>query len=246
MLTPFTIRLAGKTISVQAQFSQTRDICRDYLFDGKPDFSVCVTSKDILKERQRSEIQDLKQGKTPHNYSDKYLEALALYRKIADSFTQYQTLLIHGSAVSVDGNGYLFTAPSGTGKSTHVRLWRELLGERAIIINDDKPLISFGDGGVFIHGTPWCGKHHLNTNVSVPLKAICILTRGEKDCIEKLDRAEVMPILIQQTYRPQNAEGMHTVLSELDRLTRSVGLYRLACTMNLSAAQVSFEAMSGC
>ena len=241
---PFNIQLAGITIAVQTQFPQTEIFCKNYLSKNTADFSIIITPEDIIREREKSAMIDLKEGRKIHRHFDEYLETLALYRKIADKLTDYRTILVHGSAVAVDGQGYLFTAPSGTGKSTHVRLWRELLGERAIIINDDKPLISQNESGVYIHGTPWCGKHNLNTNISVPLKAICLLTRGEKDYIEPIESATAMPMLLQQTHRPQNGEKIRSVLSSVEHLSKTVRFYRLECTMNPTAAKISFNTMS--
>ena len=111
------------------------------------------------------------------------METLAVYRKIADQMLSYDTLLFHGSVVAVDETGYLFTAKSGTGKSPHARLWREYLGERAVMVNDDKPLLQITKNGVIAYGTPWDGKHHLSSNIAVPLKAICILTRASENHI---------------------------------------------------------------
>ena len=96
----------------------------------------------------------------------------------------YDTILFHGSVIAVDGIGYLFTAKSGTGKSTHTRLWREYFGDRAAMVNDDKPLLKITDSSVIAYGTPYNGKHRLGTNISVPLKAICILTRAADNHIE--------------------------------------------------------------
>ena len=80
----------------------------------------------------------------------------------------------------MDGQAVLFTAKSGTGKSTHTKLWRDLFGERAVMVNDDKPLLRILKDGVLVCGTPWDGKHRLSTNCALPLKAICILERGKK------------------------------------------------------------------
>ena len=80
----------------------------------------------------------------------------------------------------MDGEAYIFTAVSGTGKSTHAMLWREVFGERVRMINDDKPLIRITpEGKAVVYGTPWDGKHHLSKNSAFPLKAICWLTRAK-------------------------------------------------------------------
>ena len=110
--------------------------CAAYVSDGPVDFSVTTTKEDIEYERSRAEIP---------GYSDGYLEELAVYRKISEKMPYYDTILFHGSVVAVDGAAYLCTAASGTGKSTHTRLWREYLGDNAVMVNDDKPLITVTD-----------------------------------------------------------------------------------------------------
>ena len=127
--------------------------------------------------------------------ADAYIETLAVYRKIAEQMPTYDTVLFHSSAVAVDGAAYLFAAKSGTGKSTHARLWRELLGDRAIMINDDKPLLRITDAGATVFGTPWNGKHRLGTNGSAPVRAICVLERGVQNNIERIGPKEAYPIL---------------------------------------------------
>lgn len=241
---PFTIRLAGTTIRVQVRYKRTKNLCRDYICSGEPDFSVCVTPEDIIREREAAARQDARAGSEIQVHDDAYLETLALYRKIADCMALRNILLVHGSCICVDGQGYLFTAPSGTGKSTHTRLWRELLGERAIMINDDKPLVSIGEQGAYVHGTPWCGKHRMHTNLSVPLRGICILSRGETDRIRPITGAEAMPVLLQQTHRPKDARGMCAMLASVEHLMGQVRLYRLECTMNIDAARVACAAMA--
>ena len=171
-------------------------------------------------------------------------ESLAVYRKIVEKMPFWDTLLLHGSAVAVDGQAYLFTARSGTGKSTHTRLWREFLGDRAVMINDDKPLIRVSDSAAEIFGTPWDGKHHLSTNTCVPLKAVCILERAEENSIREITSQEALPILMQQTYRPMDAAAMRQTLVLISRLMKAVRFFRLSCNMDVSAAELSYSVMS--
>jgi len=146
--------------------------------------------------------------------------------------------------IAVDGVGYMFTAKSGTGKSTHARLWREQFGDRAVMINDDKPLLKITDAGVIAYGTPWNGKHHLDTNTSVPLKAICILCRGETNRIEPVGKKEAYPLLCQQSNRAADPEGMLRTLKLIESLSGSVALYRLTCNMDPEAALVAYQGMN--
>ena len=146
--------------------------------------------------------------------------------------------------VAVDGKGYLFTAVSGTGKSTHTRLWREYLGDRAVMVNDDKPLLKIKDN-VTVYGTPWDGKHHLSSNISVPLKSICVLERSAVNHIEEITKKQIYPMLIQQSYRPQEGAKLKKLLQLTERLADSVALYRLGCNMDIDAAMIAYEKMKG-
>ena len=238
-------RFAEKNVEINALYSDIHDLCRDYRSDGIPDFVVGTTLEDIATERVRSEREDALEGIPTRYFSDAYLETLAVYRKIAEKMPDYDTVLFHGSAVCVDGEGYLFTAKSGTGKSTHARLWREFLGSRAVMINDDKPLIRVGEGKAVAYGTPWDGKHRLSSNIAVPLKAVCILERAAENRIREVTRSEALPMLVQQTYRPMDAAAMGKTLNLIDRLAGSVKLYRLGCNMSIEAAKVAYNAMKG-
>jgi hypothetical protein len=177
-------------------------------------------------------------------HSDAYLEITAVQRKIVEELVGFDVLLFHGSVVAVDGGAYLFTAKSGTGKSTHTRLWREVLGDRAVMINDDKPLLMIGKEQVTVYGTPWNGKHRLGANIVVPLKAICILERGVENRIAKISAGEALRMLLQQSNRPANTILLPKYMELVDRVADSVCFYRLQCNMDLEAAQVAFGTMS--
>jgi serine kinase of HPr protein (carbohydrate metabolism regulator) len=157
----------------------------------------------------------------------------------------YDTVLFHGSCIAVDGAAYLFAAKSGTGKSTHTRLWREYLGERAFMVNDDKPLIRVQDGRALVFGTPWDGKHHLSRNTAVPLRALCILQRAARNSIEPVSAAQSLPMLLQQVYRPADGEALKKTLALVESLATSVSLWRLGCNMDIEAAQIAYNAMKG-
>ena len=200
---------------------------------------------DIAFEREKSEREDRLEGIPVRKFTDAYLETVAVQRKITECLFAYDTLLFHGSVVAVDGEGYLFTAKSGTGKSTHTRLWREMLGDRAVMVNDDKPFLRLTEDAVLACGSPWNGKHGLGRNMSVPLKAVCILERGEENRIQKISAKQVLPMLVQQSNRPMDSRWMLKYLELLDKLASGVAFYRLACNTDPQAALVSYQAMSG-
>lgn len=238
-----TYLLADLLIRIRSIYDEVHTLCRDYAAEGEPLFTVTTGPSDIEEERRQSAITRKEDGLPPFDFPDPYLETLAVYRQIATRAAAHNRLLMHGSVLSVDGQAYMFTARSGTGKSTHVRLWRELFGQRAVMVNDDKPLLHVEPEQVTVFGTPWDGKHHLSTNTSAPLRAICILTRSENNHIREIAPREALEMLLRQTYHPDDPMGLLTVLDLLDKLSRSVRFYILGCNMQPEAAIVSATGM---
>ena len=236
-------RFAGLDIQVESVHETVHQLCKEYRFDGIPCFAVKTDAADIELEREKAVKEDIKEGREPILWMDGYLETLAVYRKIAEILPEYDGFVFHGSAIAVDRQGYIFTAASGTGKSTHARLWRELLGNRAVMVNDDKPIIRFVDGAPYVFGTPWDGKHHLSANITVPLKAICILERAKENSIHEITKRDALPMLIQQAYRPADPQALAKTLKLIYRM--QARLYRLRCNMEISAAELSYGTMKG-
>lgn len=239
----FTVKLADKIIYIENIHPELKDFCKDYLVGAcTADFSIQLSQEDILFERQHT---------TEDNFSSAYLETLALLRKIADIFPNYQRFLIHGASISYNDEGFLFTAPSGTGKSTHIRLWKQYLGDDVKIVNGDKPFISMenkdekGNLRPLIYGTPWAGKEHWQRNCSRPLKAICFIERGTTNTIRRLDPGDCITKLFTQIYLPDNATSAAHTLELVDMLVKHIPLYILTCDMSEDAVQCSFETLTG-
>lgn len=239
----FTIEVAGLRAGVAAHFDSTRRYCEKYLTEGTPEVEVAVSMADIAFEREKCRQENQRSGVPVQDFPDAYLETIALQRKITYALFPRRTLLFHGSVVAVDGAAYLFTAVSGTGKSTHTALWRRMLGEKAVMINDDKPFLRVENDRVLAFGTPWSGKHRLDTNTSAPLKAICILERGAENGITPIPAREALPMLFQQSTRPPENAQMPAYMDLIDGVARNVEFYRLRCNMDPDAAQVAYEGM---
>ena len=242
-MTEFTVMLAEIPVRIRPIHPEMADFLAQYRCEEEPAFTLEMSREDLERERRISAETHARKGESAPRSSDRYLETLAIYRKLAEELLERDVLLFHGSAVAVDGEAYLFTAPSGTGKSTHARLWREAFGDRAVMINDDKPLLRVSEEGVRVYGTPWNGKHRLGGNLSAPLKALCVLTRDERNHIEPISREEAFAVLFQQSYRPAREENLPRLLALLERLSRKVGLYRLGCNMEPEAAIISYQGM---
>ena len=238
----FTITVAGISAEIHALYSSTKTFCQDYLSNDVPLFSVTITQQDIDYERNKSEKESRLTGNPVLHYKDSYLETLAVYRKLTEKLLHYHIILFHGAVLTMEEKAYLFTAPSGTGKTTHIHLWKQVFGNSVSILNGDKPLLKITQDGIFACGTPWQGKENEGENRIVPLKAICILERSETNRIESMTFSQAFPVLLQQTYRPTKTEAFIKTM-KLIRELHQVDLYRLGCNMNSEAAEVAYVGM---
>ena len=211
-----------------------------YESKGTPDFYIRVTDEDIRREDIANLCND------GWRITPVALEFFAIQRQIVSCLSNLGVILFHGSAICVDGRTYIFTAPSGTGKSTHSRFWRELLQDHDVVmVNDDKPFLKVEEGRVTAYGSPWRGKEGLGCNMSAPVEAICSISQGTENAIREATPEEMFTIFYEQSFRPFDKEGTENHLHNLDVLTRNVRLYKLECDMSLDAARLSYGTMAG-
>ena len=225
--------LADTVFEIDTLWQATHQLLRDYRTGDPAEIQISTTESDIQIEKELSEEK---------RFSDAYYETLAVQRKVSHALLEKDVLLFHGSAISMDGDGYIFAAPSGTGKSTHARLWRERYGGRVAMVNDDKPFLKIAGSGATIYGSPWDGKHRLSSNISVPLKAIAILARAKENRIERIDPSAALTALMQQSYREEDVAGIFPLILKLAEL---VPVYALRCNMAVSAAETAYKGMRG-
>ena len=228
-------RIAGLAIEIRARYEYVARQCAAYLApEGTtPDFSVEVTDEALAAS----------QAQAP-DFSIAYHESLCVYREICKKILAYGGILLHAAVIEVDGRAYAFSAPSGTGKSTHISLWRRTLGERVQIINGDKPILRYEGGRFIAYGTPWCGKEGWQRNASAPLDAICFLERNEENRIRRMTSAEAVDHIFHQLLRPKSAAEMDATLSLTDTLLREVPIYLLGCNISEEAARLAYETLS--
>ena len=235
----FVLEVAGLATQVQPMFGSTKEYCRPYLTDRESEFFIEITDADLIRQQALLDQEADREGLRRRKFTDPFLERTVIQEKIAEKLLERDTLLLHGSTVAVDGQAYLFTAPCGTGKSTHTRLWREQFGDRAVMVNDDKVFLQLRQDSVWAYGSPWTGKHGIGTNISVPLKGICFLQRGTENQIQKAIPEKWLPELIRQSFLPEQRYS-DLVL----QLAQMIPLWEMSCTKDPQAATVAFEAMS--
>ena len=235
----FTIRIAGVNIGVNSIYNEVYTLCHDYITNGAPDIIVSVSSGDIANERMINLHESHIEGNVFVVYPDSYLETLAVYRKIAELMLDYDTFLMHGAVVAVKDCAWLFTAPSGMGKTTHIRLWLDNIPE-SFVVNGDKPLIHIGHD-ITVYGTPWAGKEGMQKNIGVKLCGIVILERGIVNHIEPVSFSWVLPTLIGQSFRPNSKKELEKSLKLIKELGRRIPFYRLQCNMLPEAALTAYK-----
>lgn len=226
-------QIADLTVEMDS-FGRTEEQAKPYLLDYVPkNVDFVVESKWELYKDENPSLSD-EDGEYLFTGSHFYANLL-----------KYDGMMLHSSAVVVDGKAYLFSADPGTGKSTHTRLWLEHFGSRGYILNDDKPALRLVDGVWYAYGTPWSGKHDISVNVGVPVQGIAVLKRGETNEITRYDGINAIFDIFSQTNRVRKLENRERVLMLLDKLMTQVPVWKLKCNMDPEAAIVAYEAMSG-
>ena len=237
------MKIAGHTAKVTSLFESTPQYFKSYLTEDTPEFSITVSREDIAFEQADLLEEAHRDGFKPRVFTDPFLERAAIQRAFAEFLFDRNILLFHGSAIAVDHEGFLFTAHSGTGKSTHTRLWMQAFANRAVMVNDDKPFLSVTAEGVLLYGSPWSGKHGLDRNVTVPLKGICILERGVENRISPVSPEAALPMLRKQAYMPLDNGKLPHFLELTQTLAQALPLWKMACTKDPEAATVAYDAM---
>jgi len=225
-------KIAGLTVSMDS-YGRTAEQASPYKTSSveKPDFHV-----ESIREKVKQKYPSILEDEAEYIGTGVYF-----YRELL----KYNGFQLHSSAVVVDGKAYLFSADSGTGKSTHTGLWLKQFGERAYILNDDKPALRLIDGIWHAFGTPWSGKHDISVNTGVPVAGICMIERGEVNEIKPFSGKDAIFEVYVQTNRPKSTENRIRLLELLDNLFANVPVWKMKCNMEPDAAIISYEAMSG-
>lgn len=212
-------------------FGRTIKQARPYLWhEDKPDIVIQSDWRNLQKQQ-------------PH-LCDEDCEYLSSGASFYKQLLYYDGMMLHASAVVVEGKAYLFSAPCGTGKSTHTKLWLSLFGERAYILNDDKPALRLIDGIWYAFGTPWSGKDDCSVNIGAPVAGICLLHQAEENAITPFSGKDAIFAILEQTIRPTESTLQEKLLELLDKLITTIPIWRMGCNMEEKAAMVSYNAMS--
>lgn len=228
-------KIAGLTVDMDCKYDTVKRRSHAYFTEtDKPADMTIKLGDEFLEQRQKEH---------PHLSLDE-CESIFTGMFFYGMLVKFGGLMLHSSAALTQGKAYLFSAPSGVGKSTHTALWRKVYGEEnVVILNDDKPAIRIFGDEILVFGTPWSGNSDMNINTYAPLGGICFLERGENNEIEQIGTDAALGALLNQTARPQDKHDMDLLLKSAEKVICTVPIYKMRCNMADDAAVMSYEKM---
>ncbi|MDO5478156.1 MAG: hypothetical protein Q4G23_03230 [Clostridia bacterium] len=228
------LKLCDLLFDIKIKYKCTLDLIKDYVVttEDEADFTVEVTKEDLTLAAKKEPA-----------FPIPYHESLCLYRKICALVISHNAFMMHSSVVVHDGVAYVFTAKSGTGKTTHSMLWLKNF-PGSFIINGDKPIFRLIDGEFYIYGTPWCGKEGYNKNTRAKVGALCFIERAKENSILPMAGRDVLTKIFDQLYIPEKKDGMEKLLTLLDSFLKSVPAYKLSCNISDEAAILAERTMN--
>lgn len=230
----FCIEIADVTVQLDNRFDCTKDFYQEYLTDedAVAQMEVSVTDEEIEEVRKENDF-----------FSFSECESLALGKKMCLQMIDFDAFILHAAVIETEGKAYAFLGKSGAGKSTHMMLWKKMLGDNARIINGDKPIIRKIDGRLCVCGTPFRGKEGFGEPCIVPLAAICFIEQAKDNAIHLLDSSQILERIMHQLFAFYDMSEMTRFLNLVDEMICTIPGYRLECTISEQAAKISYNAM---
>ena len=226
-----TIYVAGLAVGLDTESRFIRRQCEPFLTAQPPELTVRATEAEICAEQTLAAC------------TRDQAEFVCLHRALAYRLLTRDRFVLHGAAIQIDGRACLFTAKSGVGKSTHIRLWREVFGARVRIVNGDKPILWKRDGRWLVCGTPWCGKEGWTSTDCVPAAGLCLLERAPENEIHPASEEELADHIFHQIPHPAQPALFVRELELLGDFLAATPCWQLRCTPTPEAARLAAKTM---
>lgn len=223
-------KIADVVVDMSPQYSETAYWYEPYRCSESDEACFCI-------EAGKDEIDYF--VKNGVDITPAIAENMVLCNKFNRRLLKYYGSYIHSSAMVFDGKAYLFSAPSGTGKSTHTRKWLQRFPDKAVIINDDKPSFRIIDGKCMVYGTPFAGGTDVQRNMSAELGALVFVERSEENLLSKLAPSQSISRLISQSPGRPNEKAGERQLELFSTLLTQYPAYLLRCNLDDSAVDAA-------
>ena len=243
-------QIAGIVFSYEPRFSYVSEILSPFsisvpagegLPGEEPPIHVELSEEEVDAYSRRTKEESLDVELEPE-----MLESFGIMRCVNDTMLEHDGMFLHAAAIAVDGKGYAFCAPSGTGKSTHLKLWKDLLGDKVTIINGDRPFLRWFKGTCYLCGSPWAGKEGWGNNTLAPLDGLIFLERanGAQCQMRRIPGSEALNPLFRQTIRPSTAAQLDACCSCFNALIAHAPLHALSCNPDLESAELAYRTLT--
>ncbi len=226
-------KIADIIVTMDIKHDLLRQRAEQYIYKGKANADITLHLEEKVMEKAKAAYPNLSDGEREY-----LLYGALFYDKLLD----YDGMMLHASAVAVDGRAYLFSANSGVGKSTHTAYWKQIF-KNAVIINDDKPAIRYLNGALYVYGTPFSGKHDISVNDKFLMGGICFLERGSQNEIAEIDTAAALPLFLAQSPGMHDKSRVEQRLNVTDKVLSFARLYKMKCINDVSAAEMAYKKM---
>ena len=228
-------KIADIAFEFESKNEEVMRFLAPYSCDDKCEVRLEITTADIEYEKKFSCSEN--------RFA---LEVTAILRKFCDILLyNFNGMFLHSATVIYQGAAYAFSAPSGTGKTTHILKWKELLGDKVRILNGDKLFLRCLGDDIVAYGNPWQGKENLGENSNCPFKGIFVLKRNEMNFVRQLSEIEALKSLVDSTLFPKDKEGRIKQLDFLDKLISKVRVFELHCNLEDEAVFTALSALEG-
>lgn len=223
----FCIKVADVCVQIDNRYGFVEGLCRDYIVKEpcEPAFRVQITS---------DQVHAMLAGAT-WNLTAPMAESYLINRQLCRKMAEYDAYLFHSAVITYRGKCIAFSGKRGTGKSTHIGLWKDKFGKDVTVINGDKPLLALRDGKLIAYGTPWCGKEGWQSNTAAPLDAVVFLEQSKTNAISPIDKQEFARKISEQILLPTDWNMTDKYAQMLHHTVEHVPAYVLRCNMSLGA-----------
>lgn len=229
-------KIAGFITEINIHYDKLKKLSEPFICDDNENAEIFI---DIKESRIDNLLNKMIEGTTRED-----AEEFAASCDFNKAIISKNAMLLHSSAIMYNGGGYLFSAQSGVGKSTHTRLWKSAFGDKVKYINDDKPVVKIDEKGCIVYGTPFDGGSGIANNISAPLKAIIFIKRADKNSIRKMSQtSEILQELYFSTVHMVDKITAVDMLKNFERLIKLTDFYMLECNTDIESALVAKKAL---
>lgn len=230
--------IAGLNVSMNPRGATLLSRAKKYLTSEQNNEENCQIKIDLNRDKVIACMNTY--GHFDYDSSEYHWGGYEFFKSMID----YNGIFFHSSAIAYENKAYLFSAPKGTGKSTHTKQWVKYFGEdKVTYINDDKPVIRLMGDKFCACGSPFSGKNDVSNNIIVPIAGICFLERGTTNYIKRLLPFEALSMLLNEVMVCKEENFMDKTLTLCEKLMEQVPMYKLKCNISKEAVETSYEMM---